>query len=150
MRSWGTSWREVSLDPKGLWPHGASDLEAKGVTIFVSTLPQNPGHCLCLRGWRRQQKWILRTPPPPCFSSLPVGRGNTLSVGGICLLCNRDLLTERASTEPLHHGCEVLKELYPALPWREAHSVQPRRQSQNGAEGVASRSSWSFETSSEI
>lgn len=36
--------------------------------------------------------------------------------GGICLLCNRDLLTERTSTEPLH-GCDVFKSLYPALPW---------------------------------
>lgn len=53
MRSWGTSRREVSLDTEGLWPHGASGLEAKGVTVFASTLPQNPGHCLCLRGWRR-------------------------------------------------------------------------------------------------
>lgn len=36
--------------------------------------------------------------------------------GGICLLCNRDLLSERASTEPLH-GCDVFKKLYLALPW---------------------------------
>lgn len=100
------------MDTEGLGSPGASDLEV-----------QRSGN-ICLSSSMESKPWLESMGMRAAANSEDASafllsrsqqREHTDCEGEICLLCNRDLLTERASTEPLH-GWDVMKQLYPALP----------------------------------
>lgn len=134
-------WRVViswSFWPRGQWHD----------TIFVSILVWNPDHGLCLGRWKSLWQTLRM---PPCFSSLTVRGGNTLTVRGksVCYVTGIYLQKERAQS-PFTDVMFLHNYIWLFLGRLCTFCTIQRWRSGNWSQRASSRSSWSFKTSSEI